>query len=427
MSRLATSYFGAGLRNKALKLREQVLPISIRVRGAENPDTLDALNALACSYFYDGRIAGARKLFIQTLDLRNKINGPENPETLRAMVNLAYCYREAGQPGEAVNMAEQALKLLRIVNGAEHPMTLDAMNALADFYNEAGRRDDAMKMQEELLTIRSKVLGPEHPATLDAMHNLATSYADAGRADEALGLRERVLALRIKLQSREHPYTLSAMENLAESYNYAGRNTEAMALLEESVRLDPKDTGSSLTLATEQSWFGQYGPYEATRCRLIQQAEETDQATTADRAAKAYCLMPSTNAALLTNVLGLAQRAVELGKADSYLPWFKMGLGMAEYRNGQYAAAEQPLTIAEQTLGDDHKEIKATARLFLAMSLFRQDRLEEARKLFTQAEAQMPAFPRDESKPFVEGKMAPRDVLISWLAYKEAKALIEGP
>jgi hypothetical protein len=39
----------------------------------------------------------------------------------------------------------------------------------------------------------------------------------------------------------------------------------------------------------------------------------------------------------------------------------------------------------------------------------------------------MPPLPKDESKPVVEGKMVAQDVLICWLAYKEAKAIIEAP
>ena len=62
---------------------------------------------------------------------------------------------------------------------------------------------------------------------------------------------------------------------------------------------------------------------------------------------------------------------------------------MAEYRNGQYAAAERTLAIAEQTAAR-RDDIEGTAGLFRAMSVFRQDRPEEARQLFTQASAQMP-------------------------------------
>ena len=154
--------------------------------------------------------------------------------------------------------------------------------------------------------------------------------------------------------------------------------------------------------------------------------KERTRPATAERAAKAYCLRPSTDAALLAKALNLAQRAVELGKSNPDLPWYQLALGLAEYRNGQYAAAERTLTVAEQTAGEEH-EIPGIARLFRAMSLFRQDKPEEARKLFSQAEAQMPPLPKDESKPLVDGKPVSHDVLIWWLAYKEAKALIEGP
>jgi tetratricopeptide (TPR) repeat protein len=189
--------------------------------------------------------------------------------------------------------------------------------------------------------------------------------------------------------------------------------------------LDPKDRFESFRLATYQAWFGQDTDYESSRRQLVQQAEGTDQPGTADKAAKVFCLRPSTNAALLAKALNLARQAVELGKSDPLLPWYELGLGLAEYRNGRYSAAEQALTIAEQTAGDVH-DILGTARLFRAMSLLQQDRPEEARKVFSQAEAEMPPFPKDDHEPPVYDKSVNQDVLVCWLAYKEAKALIEG-
>jgi tetratricopeptide (TPR) repeat protein len=204
-----------------------------------------------------------------------------------------------------------------------------------------------------------------------------------------------------------------------------GRDKEATSLSEQICELNPKDTDASLHLAILQTWFGQDADYEATRQRLLQQTEAIDGAIMAERAAKIYCLRASTNAVLLAKALSLARQAVELGQNDQYLPWYQMDLGLAEYRNGQYAAAENALAIAEQTAGDLH-DVSRTARFFRAMSLFRQDKPKEARKLLSQAEAQTPPLPKDESKPLVDGKPASRDMLICWLAYKEAKALIEG-
>ena len=81
--------------------------------------------------------------------------------------------------------------------------------------------------------------------------------------------------------------------------------------------------------------------------------------------------------------------------------------------------------MAEQTAGD-YRELQGTARFFRAMCLSRQNRLEEARKLFSQAETEMPPFPKDERKPLLDGQPVFHEVLICWLSYKEAKALIEG-
>jgi Tol biopolymer transport system component len=241
-------------------------------------------------------------------------------------------------------------------------------------------------------------------------------------AESEMKYRE-ALEISRNVNGPEHPATLQAMKGLAYFYCSVGRNKEAIALQAKACEVNPRDTAASLTLATWQTWFGQDADYEATRRRLVQQAEGTDEAGTAERAAKAYCLRASTDAAMLAKALNLAQRGVELGKSTWLLPWYQLGLGLAEYRNGQYAAAEQTLTAAEQTVGK-YPQIQATMRLYRAMSLLRQNRPEDARKLFSQAEAEMPPLPQGERKPLADGG---HDVLICWLAYKEAKSLLNEP
>jgi tetratricopeptide (TPR) repeat protein len=258
------------------------------------------------------------------------------------------------------------------------------------------------------------------------LENLADSYDEAGRLDESLNLREELLALRRRVSGPQHPATLNAMQFLANSYCSVGRSSEAIDLLQKACDADPKDTDASITLATWQSWFAKDTEYEATRRHLVQQAEGTALAATAERAAIAACLRPSTDAALLAEALNLARRSVELGKSDPGLPHHQLGLGLAEYRNGQFAGAEQTLAGTEQKLGDDHENL-GIARMFRAMSLSRQNRPEEARKLFSQAEAQIPPLPQDEIKPLVKGSPASRDALICWLAYKEAKSVLNEP
>jgi len=96
---------------------------------------------------------------------------------------------------------------------------------------------------------------------------------------------------------------------------------------------------------------------------------------------------------------------------------------MVEYRSGQYDAAIQDLAAAERTAGK-HQDVLPTARLYRAMCLFKQNQVAEARQLFSQAETQMTPLPADPQKPFIQGKTASHDVIIGWLAYKEAKSVL---
>jgi hypothetical protein len=61
------------------------------------------------------------------------------------------------------------------------------------------------------------------------------------------------------------------------------------------------------------------------------------------------------------------------------------------------------------------------------MCLFRQDKLEEARSAFSLAEVQMPPLPKDDSKPFVDGRTLSQNYPMCWMAYKEAKHLLDEP
>jgi tetratricopeptide (TPR) repeat protein len=126
---------------------------------------------------------------------------------------------------------------------------------------------------------------------------------------------------------------------------------------------------------------------------------------------------------LTSNALRLARRGVELGKDSNLLPWYRLSLGLAEFRNGQYAAAEQTLANAQRAFAEDREMLPITL-LFHAMNLTRQNRTEHARKLLTQAAAQMPPLPHNETKPQVDGKAVSHDVLIGWMAYKEAESML---
>jgi eukaryotic-like serine/threonine-protein kinase len=110
---------------------------------------------------------------------------------------------------------------------------------------------------------------------------------------------------------------------------------------------------------------------------------------------------------------------VKLGQRGE---WNLLALGMAEYRSGNDAAADKALLDAAEA-GKNTAWVTGISAFYRAMSLFRQGKPDEARKLAITAAAMMKPLPKDEQNPLANN--ATYEALILWLAYKEAKAMIE--
>jgi tetratricopeptide (TPR) repeat protein len=304
------------------------------------------------------------------------------------------------------------------------------MNDLAESDATGRRTDEAMELREKVLALRRRVLGPEHPDTVFAMQTLANSFFSLSRWNEALTLREEVLAIRRKLHGVEHPDTVSAIAILMVSYLQAGRLTDAISLLTDASTRDPGETVFALTAAALQVWLAQDADHAATCERMLKWAADAKKPEDAERVAKLSSLRPIDEIPRREATLALARKAVKLARGNgAVLPWAHVALGMAEYRSGNYLAADEALTTAVKTAsttGPYRSYTEGTASFYRAMSLFRQGNQSEAREIFNGAEAKMKPLPADEKNPLVDGKSDHED-LILWLAYKEAGALLNAP
>jgi len=203
----------------------------------------------------------------------------------------------------------------------------------------------------------------------------------------------------------------------------SGLSRDATAHLAAASADVPNNTELSLLVAALQAWFGEDAELAATVRRTTEFANGTSYPVTAERAAKSGLIRPSADKAQLEASLALARRAVELGKNDrDGLPWFQMALGMAEYRSGNYPAADDALREAVQ-ISNDNRYVRLTASFYRAMSLFRQGKENESRALFTQTASTMKPLPIDEENPLGGNLM--NDDLVAWMAYKEAKSLLK--
>ena len=421
MSYLAGAYSDAGKVELALPLFEETLKLTKALLGPDHPHMLISMNNLAGAYDDVGKVELSLPLFEETLKLMKAKLGPDHPETLTTMNNLAYIYRKVGKLDLALPLSEETLKLRKAKLGSDHPHTLISMNALASAYQETGKLDLSLSLFEETLKLRTAKLGPDHPETLNSMNNLALAYQDAGKLGLALPLYAETLKLMKAKLGSDHPDTLVSMNNLAMAYEEAGKLDLALPLLAKQSSLNPKDTSLTMKVSALEAWFHRDEEFAANAERALRFAKGSKDPTVGERTAKVCCLYPSKDKARLAAALELARFAVERGKNHDGLPDFQMALGMAEYRNGNFPAAETALLAAGKGQ-EKHPHLGCTSGYYRAMSQFRQGKNAEARKLALATVPNMKPLPENEQNPLANNANA--DDLIVWLAYKEAQALI---
>jgi hypothetical protein len=117
----------------------------------------------------------------------------------------------------------------------------------------------------------------------------------------------------------------------------------------------------------------------------------------------------------------LARRTVERGRESLLLPYFQFCTGMAEYRLGNLAAADAVLAAIKPD-----RKIRGleAAHFYRAMIALRQNRPDDARRHLGTGLRDMQPLPVDDRAPLDAG--GDHDDLISWLAYREARTMLDG-
>jgi eukaryotic-like serine/threonine-protein kinase len=259
------------------------------------------------------------------------------------------------------------------------------------------------------------------PGNAAAHNNLGYALANKGQPDEAIACWKKAVEL--------DPKNIMAHSNLVNALKGKDQLDAAIASYRKAIELDPKDALASSNLAlaymrvaAPQAWYGQDKELAATCARALEFAKDTKDPTTAERVAK-ICSLRQSDPGTHEAALVLARRAVELGKGYPFLGFFQLALGMAEYRSGHYAAADAALPPVVRLGSSNFRSASDTAAFYRAMSLFRQGKKDEARKLALAVAVKMKPLPKDQQNPLANS--ANHDDLILWLAYKEAKALIK--
>src|SRR5260370_22252209 len=112
-----------GKYQEAIPIAERAVEVSKRVRGPEQPETVEALNNLGLLFQKIGDYAKAEPLFQEALRIRQKVLGPEHPDTATSLNNLAGLYYDMGENAKAQPLTQEALQIRQKAFGSEHTDT----------------------------------------------------------------------------------------------------------------------------------------------------------------------------------------------------------------------------------------------------------------------------------------------------------------
>lgn len=406
---LAKTYLALGLAAESIPLLKQAESYHLAASGPDDHDILKVRRQLGVAYMTLTNIDDALAVQKDLLASHQRLRGDESPEAIMAMADLTITYSVAQRLEKARGIGKQALELSRKVNGLEHPDTVFALLALGMAHPDS----QGLKVREEAYALSRKVFGPENKVTLRAAFLLEVSYEAYGHHEERLKLLEWLAPMCLKVVGPDNRVTVRTLSDLERAYYAAGRWQDALQMKADHARWNPRALDTDLLVV--QAWFQREPEYSASCRRLLKLVEGTPLLTTAERAAKAVLLLPTQDSAVLEAAYVLARRAVDGGGEHPRPGLCHLALGMAEYRRGNYTAADEALIAAE-------KETPINSGFFRAMSLFRQARTEEAKLLFERTAAGMPSLPDDDQNPLAGG--ATGDRITTWLAYREAAQLI---
>src|SRR5262249_22381215 len=283
-----------------------------------------------------------------------------DPKNARAHANLGYALHRLGKVDEALAAFQECIRL--------NPKSASAHDWVAFILVNKGDASGARPFAEKAVELDPKVA--------QAHWTLGRARMGVGDLDGATASYSKAIEL--------DPKHAAAHANLGAALVRKGRVDEAIASYRKRIELDPTDANDhntlyTLPLAALATWFGRDVDHAAACDRALALARDTKNPVTAERTAKVCSLRPGPKARH-DAALALARRAVEAGKAHPYRDWFRLALGMAEYRGGLFAQAAKTLE-----LGPPKGHVGGTAAFYRAMSLSRLGQKDEAEKLAREA------------------------------------------
>ncbi len=133
--------------------------------------TVDELNKRVTELFRVGKFAEAIPLAQQVLAITEKALGPDDPNVATTLNNLALLCNNQRRYADAEPLFKRSLAIREKALGLDDLNVATTLNNLAELYDNQGRYAEAEPLFKRSLAIREKALGPDHPKVSHALQH----------------------------------------------------------------------------------------------------------------------------------------------------------------------------------------------------------------------------------------------------------------
>ncbi|HOB97673.1 MAG TPA: tetratricopeptide repeat protein [Verrucomicrobiota bacterium] len=402
---------------EAERLHRQALAIRRETGGNENLETTESLNNLALVLRREGKLEEAEALQREALASRRKILTGDRLPVAESLDNLAVVLRDCGKLAEAETHLRESLGMRRRLLGTADASVARTVHHLADVLE---RLNDVAGLEslfrEELTNAMSR--SPNKPLLAS---DPVYAIVDVLLAKNQYGQVDQLVRDLLAPAIQKAPENVGLLRTRGESFARRGRWSEAAADLARVIKLDPETHDPWYHLAPLLLRTGATNDYHRLCHEMLLRFGGENPPQVAERTVKACLLLPPdrSDLALATE---LAQTAVVAGLDHPFIHYYQFAKGLAEYRQGHYAGAED--WLRKSLAGNDGENLTIPARLVLAMTCRQLGKTNEAR--FALDEALALAEPSNlsrspDAEDFTDWW---HDLLIFQILRDEAKALV---
>ncbi|PJD93348.1 MAG: hypothetical protein CK424_02900 [Legionella sp.] len=369
--RLADSYFVFGQPIRQIALLERALIIKEKHYGSEHAEVAITLSNLATAYGNLGNAQQAKTLLERALPILTRHYGPEHSEVGLALMCLGVALGALGDVRQKKALLEQALPLIEKNYGPSHFQVARVLINLGNVFCELGVTKDAMACLERALLIQEKLFGPEYFELGITLTNLSVVYGELGNIQHQKNLLKRALVITKKHFGPEHIEVMIIFVNLADAYGSLGNVEKKISLLERVLIIQEQYYGLkhvkvAITLASLGTAYGNLGNAQQAKTQLER--------------------------ALTIQEQYYGQDHIEVGKTLTSL-----GAAYRDLDDVQQAKIflYRALTIKKRHYGPEHIKVAET-KLYIALSLHKENRNAKAYLLITECEKNFSIQPGGE-------------------------------